>query len=166
LGSWLVEYDADATRLAYDGVTASGPEKCECEGCKNWLLAREAVYPTEFLELLRRIGIDATKESEVYDIGGVPIKPKVHYYGGWFHFFGRVSRASDEMPETISVNDTFSYAFHSSYAPGPEAFVSSTDSCRIEFNAEALWLISDAEYTRLEEMFRERDSNRSDAPHQ
>jgi hypothetical protein len=161
IGSWIVEYDTDATRLAFDDVASSGPEECACRGCKNWLMAREVVYPKEFLNLLKRLGIDPKKESEVYDIAVVPIKPNVHYYGGWFHFFGRVSRASDEMPETIPVNDTFSYAFHSSPAPGPNVFVNSIDSCRIEFNAEAPWVISDAE-PRLEDMPRRRVDPKSD----
>lgn len=150
IGPWHVEYDAGATRRAYAAVARSGPDECSCVGCKNWLKVREIAYPFEFLELLDRFGIDPMKESEVYDIAAVPVRPGVHYYGGWFHFFGRVSRLSDSGKE-VNVSNGFSYGFDSSYAPGPKVFTSSTDSCRIEFRAEAPWVVAEPE-PRLEEM--------------
>lgn len=164
IGPWLVQYDEDATRRAYDSVTASGPEVCECGGCKNWLEARAVAFPQAFLDLLDRLGIDPMKESEVYDIAAVPIRPKVHYYGGWFHFFGRVSSLSDGLPERVAVNDSFSYTFDASYAPGPKVFISSSDTCRIQFDAEAPWLIVDAE-PRLEDMPRRPVLRPPDTPH-
>lgn len=144
----MVEHDPDATRLAYSQVKASGPEDCGCGGCKNWLMARPTVYPREFLDMLDRLGIDSTKESEVYDVAEVPEKPKSHYYGGWFHFFGTISFDKDVMPEVVQISDIFSYSIHLGDAPAPDVFASSKGTSRIEFNTIAPWLISDEEYAR------------------
>jgi hypothetical protein len=146
IGPWRIEFDSEATRKAYETVHASGPAECACAGCKNWLRARDRVYPKSFIELLSRLGIDPTKESEIVSYYDGPPHPGPYPSSGWFHFFGTASKVDTTIPETIQVSDSFRYSFHTDYGPGPEIFTSG-EACRLEWISESTpWLLSGDEY--------------------
>jgi hypothetical protein len=98
-GSWVYSCDLDATASAYAAANDGGSETCTCNGCRNFRAARERVYPRDFLDLLRTLGVDPRKDGEVYHVGRrVPGK---HYYGGWFHFVGSLDDTGDFPPVTF-----------------------------------------------------------------
>lgn len=85
--SWGIEYDEMLTCQIYKKLI-SGPEKCDCDNCKNFLLARENLYPESLKEILNQLGIDYKKEAELCYFNRV--KPGWHLYKGWFHFVGKL----------------------------------------------------------------------------
>ena len=82
-GRWSLRCDRDATRRAYASMEVGQPESCGCMHCRNFVAAREQVYPPEVRALLVDLGIDFMREAEVYYIGQ---ESQLHLYGGWFSF--------------------------------------------------------------------------------
>jgi len=70
-------------------VSESGPDRCTCRDCKNFLAARERIYNPQVLELFRKLGIDPQREAEVV-IYPLPDRPGYRVGNGWFHVVGRV----------------------------------------------------------------------------
>jgi hypothetical protein len=85
--------DRNATIAAYRGVERGGSDTCECAGCRNFRLARKLAFPDDFISLLDRLGIDPSKDAEVYH--NVQLAPGRHHYGGWFHFIGNLEGEGD-----------------------------------------------------------------------
>lgn len=73
---WEFDCDRQATQQAYSSVKARGADTCICRGCRNFVLARDTLYPPQFLELLKSLGIDPLKDAEVYHIAR--LIPEVH----------------------------------------------------------------------------------------
>jgi hypothetical protein len=92
-GQWQYSVDRNATVAAYARVPHGDAVRCGCNGCRNFIAARSQVFPPDFVALLDSLGIDATKEGEVYTEGRKA--PGSHYYGGWFHFVGDLSVTGD-----------------------------------------------------------------------
>ena len=86
---WQFQCDVEATRSAYNQVSMGSADKCNCEYCQNYLLNIDKAFPPEILFLFEQMGIDYTKEAELYNIG----KPQLGLvlYNGWLHFIGHVS---------------------------------------------------------------------------
>jgi hypothetical protein len=92
-GQWEFECDFDATRLAYERADQGGADDCTCNGCRNFVAARSRVFPKGFLDFLTTLGIDPTKDGEVYH--NARLAPGRHNYGGWFHFVGQLNTDGD-----------------------------------------------------------------------
>lgn len=92
-GDWLYTCDRGLTTEAYSEAPAEGVETCDCNGCRNFVLVRERVFPSAFIELLRSLGIDPHKDGEVYRNG--QLAQGRHDYGGWFHFVSSLNRTAD-----------------------------------------------------------------------
>jgi hypothetical protein len=92
-GQWQYSVDRDATAAAYARVAHGDAVRCGCNGCRNVIAARPQVFPTEFVALLESLGVDPTKEGEVYTEGHK--SRGSHYYGGWFHFVGELLVTGD-----------------------------------------------------------------------
>lgn len=88
LGPWLVNADADTTRIAYRRIEQSSAEKCVCGYCKNFVATRHGAYPGELLHFFEMVGIDWQKELEVTHHG--ELAPGIQVYWGWFQFAGQV----------------------------------------------------------------------------
>ena len=97
-GRWQLETEREATRRAYAHLEAGGPERCGCAHCRNFAAARMEVYPVKVHRLFEDLGIDFTKEAEVYHM--VRLRPGLHQYGGWFHCVGRVESETEEAGQT------------------------------------------------------------------
>jgi hypothetical protein len=67
LGDQIARYDRDATVAAYALMPSGGAERCGCVHCRNFAAQRDTVYPSEFRDLLKKLGIDPNKEGEIYD---------------------------------------------------------------------------------------------------
>ncbi len=93
---WTFEVDDSATRAAYAIAKRELPGGCDCCGCRNLALQREAIYPAEVLSLFRELGVDYRKEAEVcWPFAG---KDGRWQYGWWLHFVGRI--LSTDQPVT------------------------------------------------------------------
>jgi len=83
---WNVEVDRESTEQAHRQKTA-GFATCSCSYCAWFRDHRAELFPNEFLDVLQTMGIDPTKDIEVYEAHE---DPKWAFYGGWFHANGRL----------------------------------------------------------------------------
>ena len=134
LGDQRIEYDREATAAVYRAMESGFAEKCGCAGCRNFMAQRGSVFPTPFLSLLERLGIDAAKEGEVYESG--PFPDGRHVYGGWFYFVGRMLAAGEYLVE----DGKFKYFIGTRFPRPPEAFGAHA-VLAVEFETELRWVI-------------------------
>lgn len=92
-GEWEFSCDRQATMDAYARAIHGSSEICVCNGCRNFVAARDNVYPRAFKELLESLGIDVWKDGEVYH--NARLSSGLHDYGGWFHFVGTLAKTGD-----------------------------------------------------------------------
>lgn len=90
---WVFEVDKEITQATYEQVECSGADSCTCNDCKNFVASRDKAYPAEIRHLFERLGIDIIKESEVCHY--TRLENGLHYYGGWFHFKGKIKQGKD-----------------------------------------------------------------------
>jgi len=150
-GRWELEADPEATRKAYANVPKSGPEECPCEPCKNFIAARERVYPAEVLALFEKLGIPFGREAEVYHMARM--ESGKHFYGGWFHFVGSILSGADAAqqvaenvwrPDLEKVTEDFSLGFRSRAELLRKPF-EGKPIVQVEFTANVTWVISGPE---------------------
>lgn len=84
---WLLHYDYDATKTAYNNIKEGDAVRCGCANCKNYISTRDSAFPDSIKDLLLKIGIDYSKEFEVYH--NCRLSSGRHDYGGIFHFIGK-----------------------------------------------------------------------------
>lgn len=101
-GRWEFTVDREATVAAYARAEFGGSVSCNCNGCHNFAVARDSVYPPAFLSFLESLGIDFQKEGEVYH--NACLSPGRHDYGGWFHFVGVLEKTGDFPSVALSEN--------------------------------------------------------------
>ncbi len=92
-GRWELDCDSIATNEMYRQIKSGAPESCGCGPCRNFVAARQEIYPTLVLDLFRDLGISFNREAEVYH--NCRVEPGQHNYGGWFHFIGSISSGGD-----------------------------------------------------------------------
>lgn len=149
--TWKFEVDFDRTKAVYDLVEKGGPESCACDACENFSANREKIYPAEVKYLLMELGVDYRKEAEICHYG--KLDNGKHFYGGWFHFKGRIIEGKDctvitlnggRTIDTITINEDFQIGFmigsDLSFFDNDE----SEDLIQIEFLANADWVIDKA----------------------
>ena len=145
---WEVEVDAAQTARVQAERESGSPESCGCLHCKNFVAARQLAYPPEALRFLRSLGVPENRESELYHCG--EIEPGVHFYGGWFHFIGRIA-SGPEAPSDgpnggrirlEAISDRFSMGFTRKTALVPESFPADTVG-QVEFSAHVPWVLSE-----------------------
>jgi hypothetical protein len=148
---WELEADPEATREAYANVPKSGPEECSCEPCKNFIAARERVYPAEVLAFFEKLGIPFDREAEVYHMARM--ESGKHFYGGWFHFVGSILSGADAAkrvaenvwrPDLEKVTEDFSLGFSSRAELLRKSF-EGKPIVQVEFTASVPWVISGLE---------------------
>lgn len=145
---WQLEVDVAATERAHGARGSGSPESCGCLHCRNLAAARHLVYPREFSQLLGQLGIPEDRESEVYHCGEV--EPGLHFYGGWFHFVGRMvggpechtGGATGGPVELIDLSERFSVGFTQKTALVPPSFPAGQMG-QIEFSAKVPWVLSE-----------------------
>lgn len=149
--NWIFEVDDDRTREVYQSLSMGSPEACGCSTCQNFIVNRTGIYPNEFRKLLTDLGVDYQKESEVYHM--YRTEKGMHFYGGWFHFKGKIKKGKDsrvvtphgnQIVDAIALNDNFELGFvkDSSLAFfDPEEL---DQLIQIEFFAFAKWKLDQA----------------------
>ena len=100
-------------------------ERCNCLYCRNFLRARNFVYPPDVLGLFRQVGIDYRKESETFYLNRE--HSGLHSYGGWFHIIGNLPPKSEgvtanENLQFTSDEETFIWILSSDIGPHHNAF--------------------------------------------
>ena len=113
LGGKRYTCDRAATENAYSRADIGGVESCSCEGCRNFVLVRDEVFPPSFLALLESLGIDPRKDGETYHIARD--RPGRHYYGGWFHFVGDLQTPGDSR--SVELEENFIVSLCEALAP-------------------------------------------------
>jgi hypothetical protein len=91
---WTVSVDIDATAAAYARLEKGDAQSCGCEDCRNWIDQRAKVFPVAFVDLLRDLGIDPLKETEVSDYGA-SLVPGFNLYTGEYLFIGELIEGPD-----------------------------------------------------------------------
>ena len=61
---WRAEFDREATLRAHAAMPSGGAESCICQTCKNYAAQKPVPFPSDFLELLSRLGMTRTKRSK------------------------------------------------------------------------------------------------------
>ena len=98
---WILQCDPEATRRAFLRVPIGCAEECGCDGCQNFLAARDYAYPSEALALFNRLGIAYNREAESYPTAR--LGSGLHLYGGWFHFIGSIQKGDDLAKASTTV---------------------------------------------------------------
>ena len=144
-GRWRLRIDLEATRQAYQGMKLGGPETCGCCPCRNFAAARSQVYPADVLSLFNALGIDCTKEVEVYHMGRQD--SGLHLYGGWFHCVGRIEQESEEVGQyDLEGSDgPFKLYFHEKPILVSDCF-QGLPLLQLEFTAFVPWVLQEPEH--------------------
>ena len=85
-GPYTLDHDNPTTRKVYESIPAGGSQTCKCAMCRNWVAIRDRVLPSEFRDLLERLGIDYRKDGEV--VHYYRREDGLHFYDGWYHGIG------------------------------------------------------------------------------
>jgi hypothetical protein len=105
------------------------------------------VYPTEFKEFLELLGIDYTKEAEVYHFGRV--SPGWHLYGGCFYFIGTAQKIVNEPDGKVeaksSERENFQWHLLGTRALAQESFEEHRSLVEVNFKAKVPWVIEGEE---------------------
>ena len=140
-GAWHFSLDRAATVDAYERVPAGGTGTCTCNTCRNFAAARERIYPAAFLALLKELGVDPKKDGEAYHLGRTA--PRLHHYGGWFHFVGSLDVTGDFAP--VDYGGGFTSWMCRSSAPGLES-LKNVPTVQLGFLAERVpWVLDEVE---------------------
>ena len=144
---WIFDVDTAATREAYARARTGGAEDCGCDPCRNFVAAREAVYPDEILGLFARLGVDPKKEGEAYWCHRT--SDGLHHYAGWFHFIGsvisgppaKVLLGKDTWQQTlVEIRPGFWIGFDPEANAPRLAPLRSTLAVQVEFEAAIPWV--------------------------
>jgi|RhiMetdeSRZDD1v2_1073273.scaffolds.fasta_scaffold399887_3 hypothetical protein len=140
-GSWQFTCDRAATADAYGRATAGGSRTCDCAGCRNFVAAGLQVFPAAFLEFLESLGIDPSKDGEVYHMARQ--SPGRHIYGGWYHFIG-VLEVTGDFP-AVEFGDGFLSHLCVARAPRIET-LEGRPVVQLEFHADRVpWVLTEQE---------------------
>lgn len=150
IGPWRIAVDVEATRLAYSQCTVGGAEICSCVTCRNYRQVRNQALSPEFVRLLEDLGIAPNREGEAYYLAPDGDDNKLHVYGGWYHFVGRILEAPTkimkgnvEIRKSIEVSPSTSIAFTEARAPALEPLkrMKSAGLVELEFTLSAPWVL-------------------------
>ena len=130
----VLECDPERTRAAYAALPAIA---CACLYCRNYVAAC-ARLPASMRALLESLGIDPTKEAEVYELGALPDGRRL--YGGFYHLAGRLLQgAGGQAPRPIG--EEFSAYFRRDLHLVPPGFPRPT--LQLEFSGPIPWVLAE-----------------------
>jgi len=144
---WEIEVDAVGTRRAQAARERGDAESCGCVPCNNFAAARDMVYPTQFIELLDRLGVPKDRESRTGHCGRA--RSGLHYYLGWFHFVGSVvsgpyaDRDGDGSVNLERISPSLEMGFMRRASQVPDSF-SSAAVAELFFSANVPWVLGES----------------------
>ncbi len=151
VGDQLVRFDREATITAYSAIAEGWAERCNCSGCRNFVVARGQAFPNDFRTVLSELGIDPLREGEAVHYG--PVEGNLHFYGGWFYLVGELIEVGERLT-TIPLpgsqfrirqlpgpREGFQYWFDSSFARPPTVFGKTVVA--VEFSTLLPWVLED-----------------------
>jgi len=150
---WELACDPAVTRELYGSVKSGAPEACGCAPCRNFVAAREQVYPAQVLNLFDDLGIAPDREAEVWHTHRV--EPGKHHYGGWFHFVGKLTTGPDAQTQMAPnawkidlevIEGDFRLGFTNQIGLLRRPF-GGYPIVQLEFDTIAPWLLGEAEPT-------------------
>ena len=94
VGDRVILFDQELTRRTYSAIERGGADICTCSYCRNYAAQRMVAYPEAFLGLLEQLGIDPTKEDEVYE---THFENGLTHYGGWFFLSGKLRIVGEHL---------------------------------------------------------------------
>lgn len=152
---WIFYADVISTCEAYRAIERGGAEDCGCSHCLNFVANRRQVYPAEILALFSQLGIDYTKETEVYQV--TQLDSGLHLYNGWLHFIGHFKSGInskvqvDEFPNAQiykldfePVDDHFQIGFTTDTRSFWKSFEGKS-LVQVEFTVEIPWILENEE---------------------
>jgi len=148
IGQWNLQYDTEATCHIYSRIPFGGAEECGCDMCRNFIMARDQIYPKEVHDTFEILGIDMKKETEASHVHR--IEPGWHFYLGMFHFIGKVehNKASNNQKKgplkLVPVTKNFSWGFLSKSNLAHKEFAEHT-LVQIDFSVVVPWLLNGKE---------------------
>ncbi|HUQ30714.1 MAG TPA: hypothetical protein VM095_01285 [Pyrinomonadaceae bacterium] len=86
--NWKLRADSYQTELAYQTIVGT-TRSCQCHWCANFVAAREEIYPSEILAVLTDLGIDHTKEADLYQQAR-DTQHQTILYRWWFYGIGYI----------------------------------------------------------------------------
>ena len=147
--NWKFEVDINRTKEVYKSPLLKGSaDYCKCYPCQNFIINRENIYPKVFLKLLNELGIEKTKESEIYHICN--LNNGFHMYGGWFHFKGKIIAGEDckinysdggSSLKSFKINENFKISFFKGSALNYFEKNETKDLIQIEFFLNSKWTL-------------------------
>jgi len=93
LYNWIIEHDPDATLKTYRMIESGCADTCLCASCKHYSKFRKNYLNEHATQILLKLGIDKTKEAEVYFTGDH--KSFDGQFKVWFHFIGSIKSITD-----------------------------------------------------------------------
>lgn len=145
IGDQLVRFDKAQTVAAYSRIDQPWADKCGCVPCRNFAAQRSTAFPHSFLNLLNQLGIDSSKEAEVY--GCYPMPSGKRQYGGWF-FFSGILLEPDEQNKTKDGISYFVVGPGKMPSPSPQdAF--GPNRLALDFTIEIPWVLLDEDPDEL-----------------
>jgi hypothetical protein len=143
---WHIRYDYESTVNAYSQVEHGDPERCGCIYCRNFIRARNRLYPKQFRDFLASVGIDYMKEAEVYEIS--PHSSGCHLYGGCFYFIGTLQEITDNQAHDIELSrpsgEDFVWSLVGTRGLAHEAF-RGQPLVEVNFKAKVPWVLEQQE---------------------
>jgi hypothetical protein len=137
IGDQLIRFDREQTVEAYKQIAQSWAERCKCVACRNFLAQRNTAFPGSFLNLLNHLGIDSSKEGEIF--GCILMPSGKRHYGGWF-FFSGILLQSGELRQSEDGIDYFVIGPGRMPRPSPrDAF--GPNPLALDFTIEIPWVL-------------------------
>jgi len=141
IDKWEFQYDPELTSNAYKEICSVFIWQCNCSSCQNFNVIREEIYPEQFKDLLKSLGINPEKEAEIYHIKKTGFKK--HLYGGWFHFAGKFTK--NDCPEKMfNLTESFQISLTDKVQLVPE-ILTKHPVLQLEFKTVIPWVIDKKE---------------------
>jgi hypothetical protein len=148
VATWQIECDPEATRAVYESLPLG--TDCSCDQCRNFNAAAGSTFPSEFITLAKRLGVDPTKPAELTHWCREP--SGLYLTGGWFHFVGSIISGVDSHQHPDGTG-TVSYEVlipgvevaltrHNALVP---ALFSGFAVCQLEFQTHVPWVLAGIE---------------------
>lgn len=133
IGDQVIRYDREKTQQAYNTFDKRFTDTCGCIDCQNFAAQRDSAFPESFRRLLCDLGIDPSREGEVY--AGGPTGDRKVSYGGWFYLVGEMTEPGERAAATGGVKHWFTASF-----PAAPAF-QGEPVLAIEFEMAINWVL-------------------------